>query len=150
MFEWDDGVIVNHIRRELGLTITGSQQPIGDEVGRADQQTIASKGRHRLIGRVAISSWAERKRLPPALACIVKMIDPQKRCRTQITNAVRRWQRGYMQQQAARPVFWRKQWRQPITLTHPGPPGRSLGQEPGVDRKTHFPFPRTGPGPQPY
>ena len=33
MFERDDGGIVDYVRRELALTITGSQQSICDDVG---------------------------------------------------------------------------------------------------------------------
>ena len=44
MFEWDNGIIVDRVRRELALAITGSQEPIRDEAGWTDQQAIASKG----------------------------------------------------------------------------------------------------------
>ena len=67
---------------------------------RADEQPVAGERGQRLIGRVRISGGPQRQRLPPALACVAKAIDPRERSRPHIANSVSRRQRGDMQQQA--------------------------------------------------
>ena len=77
---------------------------------RTDQQGVSRKRRHRLIGRISIAGWSERKGLPPALASVMETIDPGKGRGSKIADAVRRGKRRHMQQQAGCAVIGRK-WR---------------------------------------
>src|SRR5271155_5234955 len=113
LFERDNGVVVNHVRREVRLSIARLQQSARDELFGTDQQRVTGKRRHWLIRRVSITSRAQGQCLPPPLAGIVETINPRERRRSQIADAIRRRQRGDMQQQAGCAIFgrkWRRNW----------------------------------------
>src|SRR5262249_19688666 len=76
VFEGYDRVVINGVFRQGTplRTIAGPQESLFDQAIRADEQPVACEGRQELVGRVTVTSWAERQRLPPALACSLEAV----------------------------------------------------------------------------
>ena len=113
MLESDYRVKINRALWEAPacFTIGWAEQSVLDQEVRADQQRIARKRGQARVRRVATPGGPQRQGLPPPLAGIVEPVHPLKGGRPQVSNAVRRRQRGHMHQHtggtAAGPE-WRK------------------------------------------
>jgi len=66
--EGNYGFVVDHVTREIRLTVCFLKQAINDQVARTDQHGVPGERRHRLIRRISVASRTEGQRLPPTLA----------------------------------------------------------------------------------
>ena len=99
-------------RKRASGAISRLHQIVLDQPVRADQERVAGERRQGLVRRVAIGGRAQWQRLPPALAGLVKPVDPLDGRRTYIADSIPRGQRRDMQQQARRAILPRE-GRQP-------------------------------------
>src|SRR5215471_13996912 len=112
LLERNDGLVVDcALRKGAHLPVTRPQQLILDQPVWTDKQFVPGEGGQGLIRRVAVSRGAQRQRLPPSLAGLVKTVDPGYGGRSHIADAVGRGQRGDVQQQARGTVCRRERWK---------------------------------------
>src|SRR6267154_2402270 len=125
MFKCDYGLEINCAlgKGTAFLTIASRQQAVFDQKVGADQQGIASEGGQAGVRRVAEAGWPQWQSLPPGLAGLVQPVNPGKGGRAHVADAVRRWQRRYMQQDARRSGLCCERWksREPRGVSHRSP-----------------------------